>query len=801
MKKQSIRRWLAALSAGLLLGQTGMAGGMVSAETTEKTVVRFSASDMEITSLLEGYLFYTNWQTGDGLESAGADLSGTADNGAHKKMTLKTTVTLTALDESVDLAACWKQLAFRLRSSHIDGQEKATNFYTITPAQVTMTNGTVEVSIPLFAFDMANINWADVRQLNVTCNVAEAYRPNGTEEALRIKFKLDNTRIVQEVADGEVDRDELTELVNATIDEAAYTAESVAAYKQAVEDGKVILQHADATQEQVDAAAKAIKTAKQNLISAKEVYKGTLQGLLDAPVSTDGYTETSAAAYRAALEAGQTVANNADSTQDQVNTAVKAIMAAKLALVSIQENTDFETVVAFPSIAKTYDNLLYGTTFYPGWQTGAGLSNVNTAGDGMDLSGDADNGCDDSLYLELRFAFTGLTETADPSTCWKQLGLRMRSTTIDKDEKSTQVFYLLPSLLTETAKGEYAVRIPLRYFSANKIDWTDVKDIFVLAEMNKAYYRTGPDGSNSPGVSDQICFTMAPAAIVRKTTAALKGDVNRDGFVTAEDALLALQVATQKITLAQDACAAADVDGTAGITANDALLILQCATQKIAPFETEKAQKMVALTFDDGPGDYIEEFLDALKERNAHVTFFTVGTQIEQHPDMVTRMATEGHTVGIHGYEHKKGMTSMTDAEMKAEVDKCADLIEQYTGQRTKYIRAPWEATGDRERAYFAEVDLREISYVGYIADFSPENQDKDIIVNAHLDADGNLRIQDGEILLLHEVYKSSVDAAIELIDRLQADGFEIVSIDELMAARANGGIAGARYNRVLELR
>lgn len=798
------KRLLAMLLATLMLLQGVVVGG-VSAETTEKIVVDFAASDTDTTRLLHGYMFYTDWKTGTDLPTdvaagTGADASGSAANGAHKKMVLKSTVTLTALDESVDVTACWKNIGFRLRSAKVDGAEQAANFYYLTPADVTMVNGVIEVAIPLSAIQAGNINWADVRQLNVTCNVADEYKRAETFDSDKIRFTMENTRIVREYTEGEVDKDELQDLVNATIAEADFTPDSVAAYNRAVDAGKVLLADDTATQEQVDAAASAIKTAKRNLVSSVETYTGTLEALLAGALPTEGYTAATAAAYQAALTAGREVAEREDPSQEQVNAAVKAIMAAQMSLTPVEPDPVFEPVVTFPTIAKTYDNLLYGTTFYPGWQTGRGLSNVNTPGGGADLSGGADNGSGEDLYLELRFAFTGLTETADPAACWKQLGLRMRSSSVDNAERSTAMFYLLPSMLTETAEGVYAVRIPLRYFSTNLLDWTDVKDLFVLAEVNAGYYRTAADGSASAGISDQICLSMAEAAIVRKTSAVLKGDVDGSGEVTAEDALLALQGATQKITLSGDKEAAADVDGVVGVTAGDALLILQCATRKIDALGEEKPRKMVALTFDDGPSEYTAEFLDALAERDAHVTFFMIGTQIEQYPALVTRMAEEGHTVGIHGYEHKKAMNAMTEEEMKAEVDRCADLIEELTGARTQYIRAPWEATGDRERAYFAEVDLREISYVGYIADFEDKNKDKDIIVNAHLDANGDLKIRDGEILLLHEVYKSSVDAAIELIDILQAEGFEVVSVEELMAARANGGVAGQRYNRILEL-
>lgn len=792
------KRLLAMLLATLMLLQ-GVVFGGASAETTEKVVVNFSASNIETTRLLNGYLFYTDWKTGDDLPNdtgagQGADVSGSALNGAHKKMYLKSTVTLTALADGVDVTTCWKNIGFRLRSAKVNGAEQAANFYYVTPDKVTMVDGTFEVSIPLSEIQAGAINWADVRQLNITCNVADTYKQSATFESTQIKFKLENTRIVREYTDGEVDTDELQDLVNATIpSEEDYTTDSLNAYKQAIETGKTVLANTAATQEEVDAASTAIKEAKKALVEI--TYFGALQALLDEEVSNDGYNADSVAAYEQALQNGAVVAANADATQQQVNQALMAIMTAKMNRVLTDGDPMVaETVATFSTANKSYDYLQYGTSFFPAWITADGASDA-----GIDLSGDADNGSDGSLYLQMRLTFTAMGEGVDVSKCWKQLAVRIRSAHVNGAEKSSSVFYIPRELLVEDSVGVYTIRLPLKSVATNALDWSDVRDVFVQAELNAEYHLKDETGAVSAGTNEDICFTMSDMAVIRKTQT-LKGDVNGKDEVTAEDALLALQAATKKIALTAVEEDAADVDGTAGVTASDALLILQCATKKIGGFEQEEERKMVAFTFDDGPSEYTEYFLDELAKRDAHVTFFMIGTQIEQYPELVTRMAEEGHSTGIHGYEHKKGMTSMTEEEMIAEVENCADLIEELTGERPKYIRAPWEATAAREKAYFAEVDLREIGYVGYIADFVDANKDKDILVNAHCDANGNCKIQDGEILLLHEVYPTSIEAALELIDMLQADGYEIVSVEELLEARLNGGQAGAKYSRVIEL-
>lgn len=794
MKKLYVRRWLAALSSALLLAQTGAVSGGVLAETTEQTVVRFSASDTTTQKLMYGYSFYTDWKTGDGLDITGADLSGTADNGAHKKMSLKATVTLTALDPSANVAACWKQLGFRLRSSHVGNEEKAADFYDILPAQTTMTGNSIEVDIPLSAIGEGNIDWTDVRQLNVTCTVTDAYKLPSEGDSDKIQFALTGVRIVREVTSGAVDKDELTELINVSIHEADYTAESLRTYKQAVEAGKIVRDDPMATQEQVDDAAKAIKTARRALVSAKETYKGTLQALLDEECPTEGYTADSLAAYQAVLDAGQPVVSDTDATQQQVNQAVMDIMTAKMNLTAAVPDEQYRSLVTFGGFNNTWNTLNSGRNFYTDWKTGDGLTDANSDQPGFDASGAADNGSDPLVYLQMRVAFTALSADADAANCWKQIGMRLRSSAVDKKEQAADFYYIKADMLVPQEDGSYLVRIPLRAMSTGSINWADIKQLNILAEVNTPYLITGSDGNPKTGNSEKICFTLGQVQLVKKIVQS-KGDVNNSGDVTAEDALLTLQAATRKIMLNAVETDAADVDGKAGVTAADALLILQYATEKIDSLEREE-KKMVAFTFDDGPSENTAAFLDALKERKVHATFFVIGKQAEQHPELVARMAAEGHEVGNHSYSHD-GFNITTRDEMIEDYGKCSDLIEQYTGKRPTLMRAVGGTSVEAISDYVKEQGLRLCGWKGGGDDYN--QTDKDVVVNFYM-KDGKCTISDGDLVLLHENHASSVAAALELIDRLLADGYEIVTVQELLDARANGGTPGTLYDRVVSL-
>lgn len=205
---------------------------------------------------------------------------------------------------------------------------------------------------------------------------------------------------------------------------------------------------------------------------------------------------------------------------------------------------------------------------------------------------------------------------------------------------------------------------------------------------------------------------------------------------------------------------------------------------------------MVAFTFDDGPSENTAAFLDALKERNVHATFFVIGKQAEQHPELVARMAAEGHEVGNHSYSHD-GFNITTRDEMIEDYGKCSDLIEQYTGKRPTLMRAVGGTSVEAISDYVKEQGLRLCGWKGGGDDYN--QTDKDVVVNFYM-KDGKCTISDGDLVLLHENHASSVAAALELIDRLLADGYEIVTVQELLDARANGGTSGTLYDRVVSL-
>lgn len=186
--------------------------------------------------------------------------------------------------------------------------------------------------------------------------------------------------------------------------------------------------------------------------------------------------------------------------------------------------------------------------------------------------------------------------------------------------------------------------------------------------------------------------------------------------------------------------------------------------------KTEEVKK-VALTFDDGPNpDYTEELLEGLKERNVTASFFLLGKEAEKFPDIVKKIHEGGHLIGTHSYEHVN-LCNLTDEAAVEQVDKTNQVILELTGEYPQYIRPPfgcWKENLDYKTTMMEvlwDVDPR---------DWATDNSS--VIAARVLD-----KVQENDIILLHDASESSVKAAFQIIDTLQEQGYVFVTVEELM--------------------
>ncbi len=181
--------------------------------------------------------------------------------------------------------------------------------------------------------------------------------------------------------------------------------------------------------------------------------------------------------------------------------------------------------------------------------------------------------------------------------------------------------------------------------------------------------------------------------------------------------------------------------------------------------------KMIALTFDDGPNVlYTERLLDGLAERDVKVTFFLIGKNAEAHPEIVSRIAEEGHLIGNHTYSHLK-LTAGNEAEFLEEINRTGEIIRDITGSTPAFCRPPFGIWNTRYE--------QKLGIIPVLWDVDPRDWctfDTQTVANRIL-AD----CHDSAIILMHDEYETSVEAALLVIDELKQQGYTFVTVDKLL--------------------
>lgn len=187
--------------------------------------------------------------------------------------------------------------------------------------------------------------------------------------------------------------------------------------------------------------------------------------------------------------------------------------------------------------------------------------------------------------------------------------------------------------------------------------------------------------------------------------------------------------------------------------------------------EQSQAHPEVALTFDDGPSPkYTPLLLDGLKERNVRATFFLLGKNVKENQELVQRMQAEGHLLGNHTYNHVQ-LNKIPETTARQEILKTNNEIYEATGKYPEYMRPPY---GAWKKNMELCVEMLPVFWDIDTLDWKSQN------VDAILKAAGE-EPEDGSIILMHDEYQTSVEAALLLIDRLKEKGYEFVTVDELI--------------------
>ena len=210
------------------------------------------------------------------------------------------------------------------------------------------------------------------------------------------------------------------------------------------------------------------------------------------------------------------------------------------------------------------------------------------------------------------------------------------------------------------------------------------------------------------------------------------------------------------------------------------LLILTLCMPAAASGFTEK---LIAITFDDGPGAYTAQLLDELAARDVKATFFVSGYRAANYPETLKRMASEGHQLASHTQNHEN-LNTLSAAKIADEISRTQDYITAAGGDNPAYIRPPY---GNANKTVRAQAPSPLINWSVDPEDWKYHNADtvcSNILAGSY----------DGAIILVHDIYQTSVNGALAAIDKLLEQGYEFVTVRDLLLRRGITPEAGVMY-------
>jgi peptidoglycan/xylan/chitin deacetylase (PgdA/CDA1 family) len=202
--------------------------------------------------------------------------------------------------------------------------------------------------------------------------------------------------------------------------------------------------------------------------------------------------------------------------------------------------------------------------------------------------------------------------------------------------------------------------------------------------------------------------------------------------------------------------------------------------------EIDPDKPMIALTYDDGPSKYTQEILDLLKENNSSATFFVLGSQAKKYEETIRQAVEDGNQIGNHSYDHKR-LTLLNDEELYDQINKTDNLIYEIAFYRPFVMRPPYGTTSE------ALKDKLQKPIINWSIDTRDwESRNAEAITKNIFD-----NVKDGDIILMHDLYESSLEASKIVIPELINRGYQLVTISELSENREVILRAGQSYYKM----
>ena len=178
---------------------------------------------------------------------------------------------------------------------------------------------------------------------------------------------------------------------------------------------------------------------------------------------------------------------------------------------------------------------------------------------------------------------------------------------------------------------------------------------------------------------------------------------------------------------------------------------------------------VVALTFDDGPSRYTKDIIDTLKSNNVNATFFVLGNKIEIYKDIISESIKNGNEIGNHSYNHK-WLSKLSTNELLDQINKTQDILKETVNYTPTCFRPTYGSVNNKIRK---SINLSITLWTIDTKDWKINSVDR-IVERAIKD------IEDGDIILMHDIFQRSSEALKKIIPRLKEQGYQFVTISEL---------------------
>lgn len=218
--------------------------------------------------------------------------------------------------------------------------------------------------------------------------------------------------------------------------------------------------------------------------------------------------------------------------------------------------------------------------------------------------------------------------------------------------------------------------------------------------------------------------------------------------------------------------------GTDGLIKGNRSKVCKVSVDNIDP-----NKKMVALTFDDGPGKYTKTIVDCLKENNAKATFFVVGRSVNSNPGAVRYAYKAGCEIGSHSYNHSN-LAKLSATDVKKEMSDTDKLIKKITGSKATLMRPPYGSIGD-----VTKKNVGKPMILWSIDTLDWKTRDTKKTIDAVMK-----NVKDGDIVLMHDIHEPTKDAALQIIPKLKKQGYQLVTVSELAKYRGYNLEKGVSY-------